>query len=148
MPSPNKNSPSEPALEALAKFIDTLDIPIMSEKELAQDDKAFRPALVNGQSPISTPPKWRPKWRTQHLNNSISTNESETTDQKVESSSLSGCTPKWRPFPLFPSKASELRWISLCHACSLSFAGWIKVATKVADKWRPYFLIKVATANL
>lgn len=56
MPSPNENSPSEPALEALAKFIDTLDIPIVSEKELAQDDKAFRPALVDGQPPTSTFP--------------------------------------------------------------------------------------------
>lgn len=53
MKSPN--SPSEPALEALAKFIDTLDIPIVSEKELAQDDETFRPALVDGQSPISIP---------------------------------------------------------------------------------------------
>jgi hypothetical protein len=56
MPSPNENSPSEPALEALAKFIDTLDIPIASEKELAQDDETFRPAIVNGQPPTSTPP--------------------------------------------------------------------------------------------
>ena len=56
MPSPNENSPSEPALEALAKFIDTLDIPIVSEKELAQDDKAFRPSLVDGQPPTSTSP--------------------------------------------------------------------------------------------
>lgn len=56
MPSPNETSPSEPALEALAKFIDTLDIPIVSEKELSQDDKEFRPALVDGQPPNFTPP--------------------------------------------------------------------------------------------
>jgi hypothetical protein len=61
---------------------------------------------------------------------------------------LSAALPKWRPFPLFPSKASELRRFVLCHVYNYFFAGWIKVATKVADKWRPYFLIKVATANL
>jgi hypothetical protein len=56
MPSLNETLPSEPALEALANLIDTLDIPIVSEKELAQDDKAFRPALVDGQAPNSTQP--------------------------------------------------------------------------------------------
>lgn len=56
MPSPNETSPNAPALETLANLIDTLDIPIVSEKELTQDDKAFRPALVDGQAPYSTQP--------------------------------------------------------------------------------------------
>ena len=56
MPSPNETSPNAPALETLANLIDTLDIPIVTEKELAQDDKAFRPALVDGQPPNSIPP--------------------------------------------------------------------------------------------
>lgn len=48
MPSPNENSPSEPALEALAKFIDTLDIPKTTDEKLAQDDTLFAPAMIDG----------------------------------------------------------------------------------------------------
>ncbi|MBU6183470.1 MAG: hypothetical protein KGR46_11760 [Verrucomicrobia bacterium] len=46
MKSPN--SPSEPALEALANLIDQLDIPETTDEKLAAEDQEFRPALVDG----------------------------------------------------------------------------------------------------
>ena len=48
MPSPNKTSPSEPALEALANLIERLDIPETTDEKLAAEDQEFRPALVDG----------------------------------------------------------------------------------------------------
>ena len=46
MKSPN--SPSEPALEALANLIDRLDIPETTDEKLAAEDQEFRPAMVDG----------------------------------------------------------------------------------------------------
>jgi hypothetical protein len=52
--APTENSPkSEPALEALAKFIDQLDIPVTTDEKLATEDREFPPALVDGKEPAN-----------------------------------------------------------------------------------------------
>lgn len=43
-----KHSPSEPALEALANFIDRLDIPETTDEKLASEDREFPPSMVDG----------------------------------------------------------------------------------------------------
>jgi len=54
MPTRPKNSPkSEPALEALAKFIDELDIPVTTDENLTAEDREFPPALVDGKEPAN-----------------------------------------------------------------------------------------------
>ena len=48
---PEHSHKNEPALEALAEFIDQLDIPVTTDEKLAAEDSEFPPALVDGKEP-------------------------------------------------------------------------------------------------
>jgi hypothetical protein len=48
---PEHSHKNEPALEALADFIDQLDIPVTTDEKLASEDREFQPALVDGKEP-------------------------------------------------------------------------------------------------